>query len=263
MTLTLFDTHAHLESSQISPLLDSILSEADQDELVGIMAIGTDARDSSACAALAKQHPLVYASAGLHPNHCKSVTRDDFQVIKELVAEPKVVAIGETGLDRHWDDCPFDIQLAWFKKHIELSFETELPLVIHTRACEKDMVETLESNARDGRIIGIMHSFACSIDAAKRCLDLGMYISFAGMVTFKNSHELRDIAKQIPDERLLIETDSPYLSPHPLRSKRPNKPAYVRHTAQCLADVRGVSLESIGQLTTENARRVFGLSEDH
>ena len=121
------------------------------------------------------------------------------------------------------------------------------------------MIETLESKARDGRIIGIMHSFAGSADTAKRCLDLGMYISFAGMVTFKKSNELREVAKLIPDDRILIETDSPYLSPHPLRSKRPNLPMFVEHTANCLAEVRGVSVESFTEMTLQNANRVFNL----
>lgn len=262
MPLGLFDTHAHLVNEQILAIQDEVLNEAAENDLVGITAIGTDARTSSQCVALAQKHPIVYAAVGLHPNNCKSMTRDDWQVILELVGQDKVVAIGETGLDLYWDDCPFDVQLAWFKQHIDLSFETKKPLVIHTRDCESEMVDALESNARDGKIIGIMHSFACSLDAAQRCLNLGMYISFAGMVTYKKSNELREVAKEIPADRLLIETDSPYLSPHPIRSKRPNQPAYVKHTAQCIADARGVSLEEIAELTTTNAKRVFGITQD-
>ena len=255
----LFDTHAHLESEQIKPILDSILTGADQDGLVGVTAIGTDAKSSSACAMLAQQHSRVYAAAGLHPNNCKSMTKDDWQVILELVQQEKVVAIGETGLDRYWDDCPFEVQLEWFKKHIELSFETSLPLVIHTRDCEADMVNALESNSRDGKIIGIMHSFACSQDAADRCLELGMYISFAGMVTFKRNDELREVAIAVPDDRLLIETDAPYLSPEPKRKVRRNEPELVVHTGECLARARGVPLETLASQTTQNARTFFGI----
>ncbi len=256
--MQLFDTHAHLDSEQLQPHLDEILALAD-DGSMRINAIGTDPRSSQRCLELAKKHADVFAAVGLHPNYCAKFDESHWQAILEIVDDPVVVAIGETGLDKYWDDCPFDVQLKWFSRHIDLSFEKQKPLVIHTRECESEMIETLESSARDGRIIGIMHSFAGSADAAKRCLDLDMYISFAGMVTFKKSTELREVAKLIPDDRILIETDSPYLSPHPFRSKRPNLPMRVESTAECLAEVRGVTVAEFAAQTFENANRVFGL----
>ncbi len=189
----------------------------------------------------------------------KIFKESDWQEILELSSQSEVVAIGETGLDRYWDYCPIEEQRYWFAKHIELSFETKKPLVIHMRECETDILEMLNEHQQDGRVIGIMHSFAGSWETAKHCLDLGMYISFAGMVTFKNSNELRGVAARIPDDRILVETDAPYLTPHPHRSKRPNQPAMVSHTATCLADVRGVDLELFSEITTANARRVFNL----
>lgn len=257
----LFDTHAHLEDQQLLPILEQVLDSASEAGLVGITAIGTTLETSQACVQLAQQHPMVYAAAGIHPNECQNATEDQWSEIVELARQQKVVGIGETGLDRYWDYCPIERQREWFSKHIELSFELEKPLVIHMRDCESDVLELLDSHQRDGKIIGIMHSFCGTLDAARQCLDWGMYISFAGMVTFKKSDELREIAKQIPLDRILVETDAPYLSPHPHRGVRPNQPAMVQHTATCLAEQFGMTVEAFGRQTTENALRVFGLSE--
>lgn len=255
----LFDTHAHLEDEQLFPMLEEVLANAQAAGLCGITAIGTTLETSQECVRIANAHDQVYAAVGIHPNHCQDATSAQWDQVVGISSENRVVAIGETGLDRYWDDCPYSIQESWFVKHIELSFETQKPLVIHMRDCEQDMVRVLGQNQRDGRVIGIMHSFAGSWKTAEFCLELGMYISFAGMVTYKKSNELRAVAARVPADRILIETDSPYLSPHPHRGKRPNQPAMVQHTAACLAEVRGVSVQALGELTTENAQRVFGL----
>ncbi len=262
--MTFFDTHAHLDDDQIAPHLDELIGQAKTAGVSEITAIGTNAASSQACVRIARRMEGVYAAVGIHPNECQQATdldqeNSDWQQILDLAEAPNVVAIGETGLDRYWDDCPIEIQRRWFTKHIELSFAVNKPLVIHMRDCEADILELLGNQARAGRILGIMHSFTGSWDTAKQCLDWDMYVSFAGMVTFKKSDPLREIAAKIPADRLLIETDSPYLTPHPHRGKRPNHPAMVVHTAQCLAEVRGVSLEELGELTTQNARRVFGI----
>ena len=255
----LFDTHAHLCSDQLQPDIDQFLADARTAGLVGMVAIGTDLSSSLACVQLARQHDDVYASVGIHPNDAHHGTDEAWNQIVKLAGDPRVVAIGETGLDRHWDDCPFEIQQQWLTRHVDLSFATDKPLVIHMRDCETEMIETLESHARDGQITGIMHSFTGSAESATRAMALGMYISFAGMVTFKKSDDLREVASTIPDDRLLIETDCPYLSPHPVRGKRPNQPAFVAHTADCLATVRGCSVAELAAMTTANARRVFGI----
>ncbi len=258
--MPLFDTHAHLEDEQLAPLLEDVLSNARQAELVGITAIGTTVQSSRDCLALASKHLMVWAAVGIHPNHCKESTEEDWSAIQHLASDPEVVAIGETGLDRHWDYCPIEIQKTWFARHIELSFETQKPLVIHMRDCESDILSMLEAHQRNGQILGIMHSFAGQWETASRCLEMGMYISFAGMVTFKKSDELREISKRIPADRILVETDSPYLSPHPHRGTRPNQPCMVEHTARCIAESRGISFQEVGEITTANAQRVFGLS---
>lgn len=259
--MLLFDTHAHLEDEQLAPIIDDVLTNAQAAGLVGITAIGTTVQSSQACLELAKQHrPLVHAAVGIHPNKCKDSTDSDWDKINLMAQAQEVVAIGETGLDRYWDYCPIEIQEKWFARHIELSFATQKPLVIHMRECEADILRMLQEHKQDGKIIGIMHSFAGSWETAQTCLELGMFISFAGMVTFKKSNDLRHIASRIPADRILVETDSPYLSPHPHRSIRPNQPQMVEHTAKCIAEVRGMSEEEFGELTTTNARAVFGIS---
>ena len=257
--MPLFDTHAHLSSSQLEPQLDEILQAADEQNLQGITSIGTNLSSSKACLELAKTHSKIFAAVGVHPNDCHKASDADWEEIQTLAQHERVVAIGETGLDRYWDTVPIELQRTWFARHIELSFKTKKPLVIHMRDCDADILEMLEQHQRDGKIIGILHSFAGELATAERALELGMYISFAGMVTFKKSDELRQIAAKIPDDRILIETDSPYLSPHPCRGTRPNQPALVRHTAECLAEVRGTTAEAFAELSTANALRVFGL----
>ena len=256
--MSLFDTHAHLDNQQLSENVDDVIARANAAGVTRMMAIGTDLKTSQRCVEIAESFENVWASVGLHPTSCHQDEHADcWDAICDLAKHPKVVAIGETGLDLYWDKTTLDIQKKWFQKHIDLSFATGMPLVIHMRDCEAEIVDMLESSAIDGRVIGIMHSFTGSLESAERCLALGMYISFAGMATFKKMDELRAVAAQIPDDRILIETDSPYLSPHPVRSKRPNEPAYVTHTAACLADVKNISPEAFAAMTTDNALRVF------
>lgn len=258
--MQLFDTHAHLNDPQLLPQLDQVLMRAREAGLVGMTAIGTTRQTSEVCLQLAGAHADVHAAVGIHPNDCHQATDADWSQIVQWAQLPEVVAIGETGLDRYWDDCPIEVQRQWLLRHLDLAFETGKPLVVHMRDCETDILEMWRAHQREGRIPGIMHSFTGSWETAQACLDLGMWISFAGMVTFKKSQELREVAARIPADRLLIETDAPYLSPHPKRSIRPNEPALVAYTAACLAEVRGVSLETLAEQTTGNARRAFGLA---
>ena len=258
--MKLFDTHAHLDSPQLAPILDEVIENAKSAGLVGIVAVGTTVASSQACLELADEYDFVWASVGIHPNQCAEANETDWSQVKKLVEHPKAVAIGETGLDRHWDDCPFDVQQKWFERHIQLSYETGKPLVIHMRDCEQDILDSLRPYADRQPVNGIMHSFTGTMATTRQCLAWGMHISFAGMVTFKKSTELREISKVVPEDRLLIETDSPYLSPHPHRGQRPNQPALVKHTAECLAEVRQTTVEALASLTTRNAQRIFGLN---
>lgn len=257
--MTLFDTHAHIDQEEFDGDRDGLIERARAADLEGIVAVGCTADGSDKCVALAERYDLVHAAVGIQPNYCGEAADDDWDRIVELAARPGIVAIGETGLDRHWDYTPFDLQQDYFDRHMRLARERKIPFIVHMRDCDDDIMAMLREAHRDGPLSGIMHSFTGDAAMAAECVELGLHISFAGMVTFKKSDELRRTAAGISDDRLLIETDSPYLSPHPLRAKRPNEPSYIVHTAECLAEVRGITPEQLAEQTTGNARRLFGV----
>ena len=258
MTLRLFDTHAHLNLDAFEGILDEVLDRAKQAGVCGVAVIGIDVASSRAACELATQHPgFLHAVVGIQPNSAAEAQPSDWQSIEELSGWPGVCALGETGLDCYWDDTPLELQHDYFDRHIQLANATGLPMVIHMRESGELIVDQLQRQEK--LPAGIMHSFTGDAALADRCLDLGLHISFAGMVTFKKSQQLREVAKRVPQDRLLVETDAPYLSPEPLRGKRPNEPARVQHTLRCLAEVRGISPESLAEITTENARRLFRL----
>ena len=255
--MTLIDTHAHLDDEQFRGDLAAVLERAVAAGVGQMIAIATTRADSAECVALAAQFPILAASVGIHPNNAAKAAPTDWDDVVGLSDAPGVVAIGETGLDRHWDDTPFPLQEDYFARHLALSRKLHLPIVIHCREAEADVLRVLRDDfERHGPICGVMHSFAGSQATADACLAMGLYISFAGMVTYKNAQNLRDVAKTIPHDRLLVETDCPYLAPVPLRGKR-NEPANVVHTARCLAEVRGVPLPELAAQTTVNARTIF------
>lgn len=253
----MFDTHAHLDDEQLSGDTDGIVARAQAAGVTQILAVGTTLASSQRCIDIAARSAGVYASVGIHPNHSGESQPGDWDEIIKLAHENRVIALGETGLDRHWDFAPFDVQQDYFDRHLRLSQQLARAFIVHQRDCELDVLAMLRAARQRGPLRGVMHSFTGSAATAAECLDLGLYISFAGMVTFKKSDDLRAIAASLPHDRILIETDSPYLSPHPHRGQRPNEPALVVHTAACLADVRGVSLAQFTQQTTDNARRLF------
>lgn len=259
--MPLIDTHAHLDQQAFDDDRDAVIERAREAGVEAIISIGITAETSRRAVELAQQYPQVYAVVGIQPNYVAEMEQHDWETILQLAAMPKVVGIGETGLDRHWNYAPLDLQAAYFTQHIELSRQLSLPFVVHCRDAETDVVAILREAARAGRLQGVMHSFCGNLETARACLDLGMYISLAGMVTFKKSEELRAVAAEVPADRLLIETDSPYLSPEPVRKIRRNEPAHVRHTAECLAAVRGVTPEQLASQTSENARRLFGIAK--
>ncbi len=254
----LIDTHAHLAHHLLSNDIEGVIQRASQAGLIGICCIGTTLEDSTKCCELATRFDCVRAAVGLHPNDCCKAQAGDWQEIEALAQDAAVVALGETGLDRHWDDCPWEVQVDFFRQHIQLSRETRLPVVIHTRDCAEETLELMQTESKNGPFTGVMHSFTGSIDVARGCLELGLYISFAGMITFKNAADLRGVAAQIPLDRILIETDSPYLTPHPHRGHRPNEPAMLRHTLNSLAELFQISPVELAQRTTSNAQRLFG-----
>lgn len=259
--MQLIDTHAHLDQQAFDDDRDAVIERAGEAGVDTIISIGITAETSRRAVELAQQYQQVYAVVGIQPNYVAEIDEYDWKAIGQLASMPKVVGIGETGLDRYWDYAPLDLQAAYFTKHIELSRQHSLPFIVHCRDAETDVVAQLREAAQRGPLKGVMHSFCGNLETARECLDLGLYISLAGMVTFKKSGELRAVAAEVPADRLLIETDSPYLSPEPVRKIRRNEPAHVQHTAECLAAVRGVTLEQLASETTENARRLFGIEK--
>ncbi len=257
--MTLIDTHAHLDDARFAADLPAVLDRAAAGGVGRVLTIGIDRATSEASVALARHHPLLAAAVAIQPNQAAEAGPDDFARIAELAADPRVVAVGETGLDRHWDRAPFDLQEVFFIRHLALARRVGKPVVIHCRQADADVVRVLAADfAAYGPVPGVMHSFSGDLGTAEACLGLGLHVSFAGMVTYKTAQPLRDVAKAVPLDRLLVETDSPYLAPEPVRGKR-NEPAFVAHTLRRLAEVRGVDAESLAATTTANARRLFGL----
>lgn len=256
----LFDTHTHIDQEEFDANRSEVLDRARDAGVFQIIAVGCTAAASRKCLEIADEFDGVYAAVGIQPNYVAEALPEDWSVIEELSTKPGVVAIGETGLDRHWDYAPFDLQQDYFDRHMRLAEKLELPFIVHMRDCDEDILEMLRAARKRGTLKGIMHSFTGSPEMAAECVEMGMHISFAGMVTYKNAQDLRDCVRTIPEDRLLIETDCPYLSPVPVRGKKPNEPAYLKHTAACIAEQRGVTLELLSETTTSNAQNLFGLT---
>ncbi|MGC1275352.1 MAG: TatD family hydrolase [Planctomycetaceae bacterium] len=257
--MQLFDTHCHLDEPAFDGDRDDTMARARSIGVVGMLTIGTTAGSSVAAVELASRHDDVFAAVGIQPNYVAEEKPGDWDRIVALAGEPQVVAIGETGLDRYWDYTPFESQGEAFDRHLELSRTIGKPFVVHCREAETDVVAQLRNAAAAGPLHGVMHSFSGDLATAEACLELGLFISFAGMVTFKRNDALRAVAKAVPLDRILIETDAPYLAPMPHRGKR-NEPGYIAHTAAVLAEAHGMAPVEFALATTANARRLFGIA---
>jgi TatD DNase family protein len=255
--LEYIDTHAHLDDPQFASDLPQVIERAAAAGVCRVITIATTGPSSAATVQLAAQHSALRATVGIQPNHVAEAGPTDWDAVVRLSQSPGVVGIGETGLDRYWDYTPFPQQEDYFGRHLELARRHGKAVVIHCREAEADVVRMLRADyEKHGPIRGVMHSFTGDQATAEACLAMGLYISFAGMVTYKNAQNLRDVAKIIPLDRLLIETDSPYLAPVPVRGKR-NEPANVVHTAVCLATLKELESAPIAAATSQNARLLF------
>ncbi|MBN2296578.1 MAG: TatD family hydrolase [Pirellulales bacterium] len=256
----LIDTHAHLDDEQFASDLPQVVARANEAGIETIICVGTDVASSSDAIRLAEEHLSIKAAVGIQPNHTAEAQPDAWERICSLAGHPQVVALGETGLDSYWDFAPMAVQKDYFDRHLRLGQERDLPVIVHCRDCNDEVVAMLSEAAARGPVRGLIHSFSGDQAMADACLELGLYISFSGMVTYRNKkfEPLRKVAAGIPRDRLLLETDSPYLIPHPLRGKQKrNEPALVAHTAAALAQLRGQSPQELAQETTNNARRLF------
>lgn len=258
--MELFDTHAHLDQSEFDADRDEAIRRARDAGVRGVLCLGVSADSSAACVALAEAHEGILAAVGIQPNSCAEAKAGDWDRIVALSAHPRVVALGETGLDRYWDFTPLPTQQDYFARHLELSCQSGLPVAIHCRDAAAETLAMLREASRRGPLRGILHAFSGDQAMADECLALGLHISFAGVVTYTNKKfdALREVARRVPAERLLLETDSPYMTPHPLRGKQPrNEPALLHYTAESLAALRGVPVEDLARQTTKNARQLL------
>jgi TatD DNase family protein len=252
----LFDTHCHLMDEQFDNDLNEVIRRAHDAGVNRIVIPGIDVETSKKAIAIAEQFDGIYAAVGVHPEAAKDVPLSAFDVVRELAKHEKVVAIGEIGLDYYWDAAPRDEQQRVMATQIEIAKECGLPVIIHNREATADTVSLLQS-VGSAKVRGIMHCFMDTFEIACKCIDMGFFISFGGPVTFKNARNVHEVAPKIPDESILIETDSPYLAPHPYRGKR-NEPGYVRLVATRMAELKQMSVEEIADITTRNANRLFG-----
>lgn len=251
----LFDTHAHYDDERFDPDREELLASLPGKDVDLVINAGSDMPSSRTSVALAEKYPYIYAAVGVHPHEAKSLTEGDCAELLELAKHPKVVAIGEIGLDYHYDLSPRDVQREAFARQIELAKTAGLPFVVHEREACKDCLDILKAQGV-GERAGVMHCFSGSRETAKILLDMGMYISVGGPVTFKNNVKTVDMVEYVPLDRLFIETDSPYLTPVPHRGKR-NDSSYVYHVAAKIAEIKGISPEEVAAATKANAMKFF------
>ncbi len=253
----LIDSHAHIQGKEYAGEAADVIARARAAGVDTIIAVGGagDMSSNTEAVALADAFPNIYATVGMHPHDAKDVGADELVALCELASRPKVIAVGETGLDYYYNHSPHDVQRRVFTQFIQMARETRLPIVVHERDAAQETAELLRSEGM-GMLRGVIHCFTGNYEAACAYLDLGFYLSFTGIITFKNADSLREVVRKVPLERMLVETDSPFLTPVPHRGKR-NEPAYVRHVAETIATVKGVSLDQVATQTTDNARSLF------
>lgn len=252
----LFDSHAHIDDERFNEDREAVIERAFEGGLDGILNVGACMASSARAVELAEKHPRVYAAVGIHPHDAKGAKEEDYRQLADWSSLDKVVAIGEIGLDYYYDFSPRDVQKQVFVRQLDVARQTVMPIVIHNRDSHGDMMEILRKEARG--LTGVFHCFSGSLEMAKELIKMGLYISVAGPITFKNAAKLPEIVAELPIERLLVETDCPYLTPQPYRGKR-NEPLYVRYVAAQIAQIRGLAEEEVARITRENVRRLFGV----
>ncbi len=252
----LVDSHCHLEFPDFADELDAVVRRAAEAGIGLMVTIGTRLSRFDEVRAIAERYDQIYCTVGVHPHEAEAEGQKTADQLIELAKHPKVIGIGETGLDYFYEHSPRQAQASSFRAHIAAARETGLPLIVHTRDADDETAAILAEAVGQGRLTGVLHCFSSSRQLAEKAVDLGFYISLSGILTFKKALELRDIARDVPTDRLLVETDAPYLAPVPKRGKR-NEPAYTAHVAARLAEIRGMTPEAIADATTDNFFRLF------
>ncbi len=257
--MLLIDTHCHLDFHQFNEDRAAMIARAREAGVTRMIIPAVDLDNCRDVIRVAEQFEGVYCAVGVHPNYTAEWESQNLDDIRAFAAHPKVVAIGEIGLDYHWDKSPKEQQFKAFAEQMQLADELELPIIIHNRKASEDVMRLLSASPSVGKWnAGVLHSFSAPLEIAKQALSLGFYLGFTGPLTFKKARELREVAAEIPLTRILLETDAPYLTPEPKRGKR-NEPSYVPYIAAKLAEVRGISVEEVASVTTANAVRLFRL----
>ncbi len=250
-----FDTHMHLDDDRFSEDRDFVIEKMKKAGVTLAVDIGSDIDSSISAVKIAENWATIYAAVGVHPHAVEHMTEQDLMTLRTLSQNPKVVAIGEIGLDYYYDNAPRELQKLWFRRQIDLAKELNLPYIVHDRDAHGDTMDIIRQS---GYFHGVMHCYSGSVEMARELLDLGFYISFAGPVTFKNGKKAKETAAYVPIERLLIETDSPYLTPEPFRGQR-NDSSYVHLVAEEIGKLKGMSKDEVARITLENGRRFFGI----
>ena len=253
----LFDAHCHLENERFSKDIDSAMERMTEAGVERCILAGSDMATSEKIVAMVTESPMFYGVVGIHPHEAKFFREDDLDILADWLTLSRVVGIGEIGLDYYYDHSPRDVQREVFEKQLHFAYQQGSPAVFHVRDAHGDVLDILKAQAKK-LPAGVLHCYSGSIESARQYLDMGFYLSFAGPVTFKNAKTLVEVAAYCPPDRLLIETDSPYLAPEPMRGKR-NEPAFVRFVAQRIAEIRGVSLEELTHAASTNTCKLFGI----
>ena len=260
MTATLFDSHCHLEDERFAGEVDAVLDRMRSAGVGRCILAGSDMDSSLRIAALTAAHGNVFGVVGVHPHEAKTFTDATLQQLQALLGQPRIVGVGEIGLDYYYDLSPREAQREAFIRQLDFAYEQKVPAVFHVRDAHGDVTDIFR--AQKSRLPkGVLHCYTGSAESAREYLSMGFYISFSGSVTFKNAHNLQEAARYVPMDRLLVETDSPYLAPVPMRGQR-NEPAYVRMVAQKVAELKDISLEALTQQTTANVERLYGLPSE-
>jgi len=261
MTAYLVDSHVNLHSEKYAEDFDDILKRAREAGVMTMLTISDQLSNTDAIKVLADIDPAIWRSVGVHPHYAKDYPDLDAMTLVELAADPKVIGIGECGLDFYYEHSAREAQKCVFRAHIAAAQHTMLPLIIHTRNADSATSEMLQDAYREGQFTPLLHCYTGGLELAEMALALGGYISFSGIITFKNASEVRAIAETAPLDRIIIETDCPYLAPVPMRGRR-NEPAFVTHVAEKLAEIRGVAFDDIAKITTDNFFRLFSRASD-
>lgn len=257
----LVDSHCHLDFPDFADDMDDVVSRAAEVGVSHMLSICTYVSKFEQVLAVARAYDNIYCTVGIHPHNAGSEPQVTPEHLIHMASDDKVIGFGETGLDFYYDKSPRDLQKSQFRAHIEASRQTGLPLIVHTRDADDEMAEILVEEAGKGSFSGLLHCFSSSRKLADVALDLGLYLSISGIVTFKTAQDLRDIVKDAPLDRLLVETDAPYLAPVPMRGKR-NEPAFTRHTAEKIAEIKGLTLEDVASATTDNFFSLFAKAQN-